>query len=233
MLAFAACGSAPGAGEPDASEPSPDIALDAQAATGFGELASACGVLDDRELLGADPELFRGSITFARGFSDPIDRPLLTPGGLRMIETPNAGGSSALSEVFAFEQLARCELAALLKTETEIVYDHQGKITDLEVAIDGHKLGVSVVRAMTFPLGQPYTVDAATTIIRRKLEDIQVSSANVSAQDRWTKQILAVLAYDDQHAEVVEQVWSGFDAAVRGDAVLVVTVTHGDDAFIY
>ena len=230
-VALAACGVSPTAGVPDAGAPAPDAAE--QTSAGFGDIAGACGVLDDRELLGPTPQLFRGSMTFARGFSDPMDRPLLTPGGLRMIETPNAGGNSVLSEVFAFEQLARCELAALLKTETEIVYDQHGKITDLEVAIDGHKIGVSVVRAMTFPVGQPYTIDAATTIIRRKLEDIQVSSAHVSAADRWTKQILAVVAYDDQHADVVAQVWSGFDASVRGDTLLVVTVTHGDDMFLY
>jgi hypothetical protein len=238
VLALAACGSSPSEVPPDVGEPAPDAAppIDAPGGVplaGFGELAGACGILDDSELLGPAPELFRGSITFARGFEDPADRPLLTAGGLRMIQTPNAGGSSAMSEVFAFEQLARCELAGLLKTETEIVYDTQGKITDLEVVIDEHKIGVSVVRAMTFPFGEPYTVEAATTIMQRKLEDIQASSTNVSEQDRWEKQILAVLAYDDQHADMVEQVWSGFDATIRADTVLVVTVTSGDDLFIY
>jgi hypothetical protein len=233
-----ACGGtaevAPDASAQD-SAPAIDASIDAPEGVplaGFGDLAGECGVLDDSELLGSMPVLFRGSLTFARAYRDPDDRPLLTPGGKRMMETPNAGGSSGMSEAFAFEQLARCELAGLLKTETEIVYDQQGTITDLEVVIDTHKVGVSVVRAMTFPFGQPYTVEAATTIIQRKLEDIQQSSANVSEQDRWVKQILAVIAYDDQHADVVDQVWMGFDAAIRADTVLVVTVTHGDDMFI-
>ena len=73
---------------------------------------------------------------------DPADRPLLTPGGQRLAATPNAGGSSGLSEIFAYEQLARCEAATLLHTETEIMYDGTGKITDMEVSIDGHKIGV-------------------------------------------------------------------------------------------
>jgi hypothetical protein len=200
---------------------------------GFGDLSGACGVLDEPELTGADPALFRNALNFARRFEDPADRPLLTAGGLHMIETPNAGGSSGMSEVFAFEELARCELAGLLKTETEIVYTTPGKITDLEVTIDGHKIGVSVTRAVQFPFGNPYTTEAATTLIQRKLEDILVSSTNVSPEDRWEKQILSVLAYDDQHADVVEQVWAGFDAAVRADTLLVVTVTNGADDFIY
>jgi hypothetical protein len=71
-------------------------------------------------------------------------------GGRTLVETPNAGGSSGYSEVFAFEQLAACEMAGLLKTETQIVYDTAGKITDILVTIDGKKIGVSVVRAVQF-----------------------------------------------------------------------------------
>ncbi len=239
----AACG-APGAADPDAAgtpdSPAPDSSLDAPTdgaggvpLMGFGDLAGMCGILGEPELVGATPQLFRDELTFARRYNDPADRPLLTAGGLHMVETPNAGGSSVFSEVFAYEQLARCELASLLKTETEIVYDTPGKITDLEVSIDGHKIGVSVTRAMTFPFGQPYTVSAATTLIQRKLEDIQAATANVSTQDRWDKQVLAILAYDDQHADVVKQVWDGFDASIRADTIVLVTVTHGDDTFIY
>ncbi|MEO8704375.1 MAG: hypothetical protein ABI867_30250 [Kofleriaceae bacterium] len=240
-MVLVACGGGGGSALPpevDAPPQPPDIdappdAHEGVPLAGFGDLAGQCGVLNEPELAGIDPALFRGTLTFERGFVDPADRPLLTAGGLHMAETPNAGGSSAMSEVFAFEQLARCELAGLLKTETEIVYTTPGKITDLEVTIDSHKIGVSVTRAVMFPFGQPYTEAAATTLIQRKLEDILVSTANVSPEDHWDKQILAVLAYDDQHADVVEQAWAGFDASVRADTLLVVTVTNGDDAFIY
>lgn len=232
LALLAACGDS-GSSTPDvdafvATDAAPDAAP-----TAFGEIGGACNQLNDPELTGAMPLLFHSSLTFARRYNDPADRPLLTPGGQEIVATPNAGGSSIYSEVFAFEQLARCELAALLKTETEIVYDTQGKITDILVEIDGKKIGVSVVRAVQFPFGQPYTLQNATTIIQRKLEDIQASSMNVSAQDRWVKQVLAVLAYDDQHADTVKSAWLGMDASVRADTVLVVTATHGDDTFIY
>lgn len=240
LAIVAACGS-PGAGSPDADgappDGAPDVSIDAPAGgvplAGFGDLSGMCGVLNDPELTGPTPMLFRDSLNFIRRYNDPADRPLLTPGGQHMAATPNAGGNSGFSEIFAYEELARCELATFLKSETEIIYDTTGKITDLEVTIDGHKIGVSVTRAVMFPFGTPYTTDAATTLIQRKLTEIQESTANVSAQDRWQKQILAVLAYDDQHADVVAQVWAGFDASVRADTIVVVTVTNGDDTFIY
>ena len=237
FVLFALLGCGGGSDSPAIDAPtSIDAAIDASGTVplmGFGDISGMCGVLNDPELTGGTPLFFRDALTFMRRYNDPADRPLLTMGGQKIAATPNAGGSSLFSEVFAFEQLARCELAGLLKTETEIVYDTMGKITDILVQIDGKKIGVSVVRAVQFPFGSPYTVEAATTIIQRKLEDIQASSMNVSAQDRWVKQILAVLAYDEQHVDTVETAWLGMAANVRADTVLVVTATHGDDTFIY
>lgn len=237
LLALVGCGD-PEPASPDAPPASPDAAavdvdapLDAPAV--FGDLAGMCGVLDDPELTGPSPLMVRASLTFARAFVDPVDRVLLTPGGRRIAETPNAGGSSALSEVFAFEQLARCEIASLLKTETEITYDTAGKITDILVEVDGHKIGVSVTRAVAFPFGSTYSLSDATTLLMRKLGDVQASSMNVSAADRWEKQILAYLAWDDATADTVAQAWSMIDASTKGDTILLVTVTHGEDVFIY
>jgi hypothetical protein len=208
-----------------------DAAIDGPA--GFGDLSGMCGVLAAADLTGPTPELFRVTMTFARGYVDPDDRPLLTPGGQVLAATPNAGGSSGLSEIFAFEQLARCEHASLLKTETQIVYSTTGKITDMEVQIGADKIGVSVTRAQTYPLGMPYTLDAATMLITRKLDDIQTSSADVSAGDRWTKQILAILAWDSQAADTMTQAWNMLGADVKADTLVVITATDGDDTFIY
>jgi len=239
LILVTACGSHGGSpAAPDASDDAVgeiDAAADAAGVplAGFGDLSGMCGVLAVADLTGPTPELFRDTLTFTRRYNDPADRPLLTPGGQHLAATPNAGGSSGLSEIFAYEELARCELAQLLKTETEIVYDQTGKITDLEVMMDGHKIGVSVTRAQTYPLGQPYPLDTATTLISRKLTDIQASTANVSAGDRWDKQILAVLAWDDQAADTVAQAWGMLDPSVKANTLVVVTTTGGDDTFIY
>ena len=230
---FAGC-SEPASSPPDAPgmpDAAPDASPDAPA--GFGTLGGMCGVLAQMQLTGPTPELFTTTFTFQRAYKDPDDRGLLTPGARRLVETPNAGGSSGLSEAFAYEQLARCEMAALLKTETEIVYDTPGKITDMLVSIDSHKIGVNPVRAFGYPLGTPYDLASAQTLITRKLRDIRESTANVSAGDRWEKQILLVFAWDDQAADIVRQVWMGADAQTRFDTIVLMAVTHGEDQFIY
>jgi hypothetical protein len=231
---LAACSGPDAATQPDAAT-MPDGAIEIDApptATGFGELSGMCGVLDT-ELTEASPSLIRARFTFARGYNDSADRALLTPGGQTLAATPNAGGSSGLSEIFAYEQVARCEQATLLKTETQVVYDVMGKITDMLVTIDGEKIGISVTRVQTYPLGTPYELSAATTLITKKLNDIKASTMNVSMADEWKKQILALLAWDDAAADVMEQAWNGLDASVKADTIVLMTTTDGDDTFIY
>jgi hypothetical protein len=247
VVVIAVVAAACGGGEPaddvaDAAAPGADAAgVDAREADaggvplpGFGDIVGMCGVIDDAALDATAPAWFGGELTFADRYDDPDDRPALTPGGLEILLDGNAGGSSVYSEVFAFEWLARCELAALIKSETEIVYDDpSSKKADILVEIDGRKVGVSVTRAVTYPFGDPYTLDAATTLLDRKLDDIQLATAAVSAADRWSKQMLSILAYDLQHAQMAMTAWSMLDAETRDDTILIVSITSGDDLFVY
>ena len=216
-----------GAGSADAARPD----AGGLPLAGFGDLSGDCDVLDD-ELTAAGPSRFQSAIDFAVGFSDE-EAGQLTEGGRTMLAEGNAGGSSLYSEVFAFELLARCELAPLVKTETEVDYDQPGAITDLLVSIDGEKIGVSVTRAVGYPFDDPYTAGQAEELLERKLEDILESSAHVSAGDRWQKQILAVVAYGAGHAASLTAALDQIDAETRADTIVWILVTDGADDFIY
>ncbi len=208
---------------------------DAAMAPGFGTIAGPCGRLDT-ELTSAEPFLFDTRLDFMMdAFDDPAERPLLTAGAQTILEEGTAGGSSGLSEAFAFEVLARCEGATLLKTETNIDYEmsHTGSITDILVMIGTEKIGVSVTRAFVFPTTDPYTVARATDLLTDKLAGVLESSAGVTAADAWTKQILAVVAYGTMHAESIATAWASLDASLRADTIVYVIVTDGDDMPLY
>ena len=190
-----------------------------------------CGVLDS-ELTSTTPSAFSNRALFDREYTD-LDEPALSDGGREIIADGNAGGSSIHSEVFAHEFLESCEGALLLKTETEIVYDGPSKRTDFLAAIDGVSIGVSVTRAQTFPLDEPLSDVAALALLDGKLADILESTANVSAADRWSKQILAVVVYNDQHLAALETALAAIDALTRADTIVWMTVTDGPDQFIY
>jgi len=202
---------------------------------GYGELSGSCGDIDADDLLDEDPEILVGGIDLTG--EDPItleDPEGLTPGAQQMIEDGNLGGSSLWSEVFAFEVLARCEGATLIKSEGQIGYQSSGgKKTDILVEIDGMKVGVSVVRAVSYPPGDPYPLADALDVLEGKLDDIILSSANVVPEDAWGKQILSVIAQTEEHAESMLAAWDELDDETRHDTIVFVTVTDGDDAFIY
>jgi hypothetical protein len=202
-------------------------------AAGFGEISGDCGSLDDN-LSSPVPSFVDNIIDFgSNGYDDPAERPQLTPGGAEIIIDGNAGGSSLWSEVFAYEVLARCEGAVLYKTETEVNYTAAGSITDLVIDIEGERYGVSVVRSFVFPPGTPLTAAEAAIRLQGKLDDILESTANVDPADAWRRQVLAVVAPEPDHIEVLRLAWQSLDPATQADTILYVTLTEGADEFLY
>ena len=51
--------------------------------------------------------------------------------------------------------------------------------------------------------------------------------------DCWEKQILAVVAQTSGHADAIVQAFAMVDVATKADTIVAVTVTEGEDAFIY
>jgi hypothetical protein len=123
----------------------------------------------------------------------------------------------------------------LLKTEGKISYkDSGGKKTDLLLEIDARKVGVSVTRAYHYPPENPFTEAEAAALLQKKLADLPLSQANATSQDAWAHSILHVLAYNAQYASAVESAWDNLvSPATKGDALLVLTVTDGNDSFMY
>jgi hypothetical protein len=198
---------------------------------GFGTIQGDCGPIDSTELLSSGPFVFHTNLDFA---SMVFNYAALSPGGKIVHDDGNLGGSSLHSEIFSYEVLYRCELAALLKTEGKIEYQPSAtKKTDLLVQLDGYKIGVSVTRAFAFPAGSTYSVAQAQGLLEGKLADILISTQGVKPVDSWQKQILHVLAYNEQHRDALKQAYPNVPAKTKADTIVMVTVTDGDDGFIY
>ena len=198
---------------------------------GYGVISGVCGDIDLEDIASAAPQLLETTLDFTnRPVFDPM---LLTAEGQAMVAQGNLGGSSLYSEVFAFEMLERCDGAKLLKTEAEILYATNSKKTDILVEIDGQKVGVSVVRAMSYPEGAAYPVSQALAVLEGKLADILKSSTSVAPEDAWKKQILSVLAQTPAHAMAIEEAYTMIDPATKADTIVAITVTEGTDQFIY
>lgn len=200
-----------------------------------GVITGTCGVLDD-ELTSPMPYFFSNEMFFDEPWSS-ADTDRISEGGAEILRDGTAGGSSGYSEVFAFEVLHRCEGAELIKSETEIVYDTPGRITDILVRIDGMPIGVSVTRAVTVTgmcmRADTYTEMQAEDLLTDKLTGINESTMNVSAEDRWVKQILFVLADTMAGVDMFRTVWERLDPTLRADTILYVSMSTGMDGWIY
>jgi hypothetical protein len=120
-----------------------------------------------------------------------------------MAATPNAGGSSGLSEIFAYEQLARCEGAVFLKSETEIVYaPPTSKKTDLEVMLGTHKLGVSVTRACT------RTSSSSSSYARPRVSSSSTSRVTLSSSDSSCVWMVSAGSSGTSYGSLIPVKWS-------------------------
>ncbi len=200
----------------------------------LGTLSGSCGEVRG-ELTKTSPSLKTDALIFVTG--EVYNKTSLSTGGQKLFDEPNAGGSSGESEAMSFEVLHYCEGATLLKTETEVTYGPApdggaNSITDILVEIDGKKVGVSVTRAYK-PANQGAQTDAEIkSLLEKKLNGINASTARVSQADKWVKQVLHVFAATQASVEGIERVLPGIDAAVRADTIVLVTKTIGG-GFIY
>ncbi len=146
----------------------------------------------------------------------------------------SGSGSSVYSEALAMEVLGRLYGAVLLKTETEINYVDSGGIkTDFLVDIQENKIGITVTRAVSYPMDETLTLNQANDILVNKLEDIQLSTANVSAADLWEKQFLIVFTTTFNNKNILVSAVDLIDTGTKGDTLIIIIQTEGDDVFIY
>ena len=196
---------------------------------GFGEIEGDCGLLLDAPI-SSTGFVIQNSIDFATLTLNDED---LSAGSQEILSDGNLNNGSIYSEIFAFEMLYRCETATVLQTETEVEYtDPNGKKTDLIIAIDEQHFGVSVTRAFNYPPEEPYTQEAAVTLLEDKLSDIELSTANVS-NPTWERQILSIIAYSPEHVSQITSAWEHLDDNSKGNTIIYVTATNGDDQFLY
>jgi hypothetical protein len=188
-----------------------------------------CGVLDS-ELTDAQSHLFttEGSVAHCEFIPGA-----LTPGG-REILADSDGGSATYSEVIAYELLAQCESALLLKTDSAIGYlDAGGKRAAALLSISGVRIGLSVKRAVGYPYIDPLTLANAQLLLDRALQDVIYSSANVGPEDAWAKQILVLETPSAGSRDILITAYSLASEELKSSTIVWIVVTFGDCGFIY
>ena len=147
---------------------------------------------------------------------------------LRMLNLPNAGGSSLLSEVLSCEMLYRCLGARLAKTEMEIRYFFAYQpMTDYTISLpglaSGYHVGVSVTRAFAYK--GAYRRSECRKLLKKKLSGITASTRNVM-DERLFKQILHVWVPNGKVARTVQATYRTLSTELTRNSVVVISVVN-------
>eukprot|EP00658_Telonema_sp_P-2_P022745 TRINITY_DN19102_c0_g1_i1.p1 TRINITY_DN19102_c0_g1~~TRINITY_DN19102_c0_g1_i1.p1 ORF type:complete len:276 (-),score=55.03 TRINITY_DN19102_c0_g1_i1:142-969(-) len=164
----------------------------------------------------------------------------LSDGGHQIMNTPNAGGNSVVSEVTSFELLRRLIRARLSKTEMDIRYNfpEHSKKTDYVVTVpqpDGtseRQIAISVTRAMQHSTTQEYSYEHAERLIHKKLLCVLFSNRNVLKRDRWAQQVLHILTDDVRKARLLKKAFKRADPELKRGVVVICSVTK-NARFVY
>ena len=70
-------------------------------------------------------------------------------------------------------------------------------------------------------------------LVSDKLSDVLLSAANADPSNAWDYTILHVIAYDGSYADQVEAAYTTLPDGLKDDTAVVVTVTDGNDDFVY
>ncbi|KAF9404227.1 hypothetical protein BGZ94_004285 [Podila epigama] len=152
---------------------------------------------------------------------------------LRMLNTPNAGGNSLLSEVLSCEMLHRCLGSTLVKTEMEIKYLFAYQpITDYTVCLPNLSprmhVGVSVTRAFAFK--GAYRRGDCRKLLLKKLRGILASTRNV-IDERIFKQILHVWVPNGKVARTVQATYKTLPIDITRNTVVIISVVNAPWVF--
>lgn len=154
---------------------------------------------------------------------------------LRILNEPNAGGTSENSEAMSMEVLGRVFGARLCHTEMTLRYWPEGsKKTDYSVSLpDGQVMAVSVTRAADYRGPGTFTEESASYLLRKKLQGVIESNRNVIKEMRWKKQILHVWVPSQRIAKMLQRAYRRLRSSVKANTIVLVTLICDAEFFVF
>lgn len=154
----------------------------------------------------------------------------------RSITIDNAGGQSAISEMYSIDYFTQMYGATNTIFEKEVSYWIDYKMVDFICTIESQRVGVSVARAMGYPTSNKFTSEMASKLLFKKLYGLIVARNAVVKTQSFFTSILHIWCQDAHVANLLRDAFSNLDdddygLDVRG--VLLLQLTICDDPQLY
>lgn len=154
----------------------------------------------------------------------------------RSMTIENAGGKSAVSEMYSIDYFNRMHSSENTIFEQEVGYWIDYKMVDFICTINGSRVGVSVARAMGYPTIDDFTADHAIRLLQRKLYGLIVARNAVVKDQSFYKSILHIWCQNQAVADLLQQAYADLDdndygLDVKGILLLQLTVCSDDQLY--
>lgn len=157
----------------------------------------------------------------------------------RVLDSPNAGGSSELSEAFSMQILHDHFGAHTIQTEMEIKYwsDHW-KRCDFVTKVRNEFVAVSVTRVATPPMNRKklghspkivFNREMAIHLLDKKLYGLVVARAGFM-DEGYYRSWLHILCQTDEEVDILRSAYDELTPELQSDIEVIVTQVTGDDA---
>ena len=129
----------------------------------------------------------------------------------QIVDEPNAGGASVVSEALSAEYMCRMFNATGVVTEMQIPYfsPHWKKV-DYLITIHNERVGVSVTRAMGYPTPAAFTTEDAERLCRKKLNGLVIARAGIVPTVGYCRSILHCWCQTDRIAHLMANAFEAF-----------------------
>mmetsp|Transcript_12538 Transcript_12538/g.18936 ORF Transcript_12538/g.18936 Transcript_12538/m.18936 type:complete len:245 (+) Transcript_12538:114-848(+) len=135
----------------------------------------------------------------------------------KVLDEPNAGGTSVVSEALSAEYMVRRFGAQDIVTEMAIQYWFPNwKKIDYIATIFGGRVGISVTRAMGYPYASDFKMEDAVRLCQKKLNGLVVARAGISPAFSYERSILHCWC---QTQEISNMMYIAFHEMIARDKI--------------
>lgn len=161
------------------------------------------------------------------------DRFRLSAVAQKVLDSPNAGGNSIVSEAVSAEILHRLYRAHDIKTEMEIeYYYHNWKIADFLIRIGKKNVGVSVTRCMSFPDPNGLTMKDARDLLKKKINGLVLARNAISEKDSFYTSVLHIFCQRKRNVYILQKAWKSLPKSLKDNVIVICTIAE-DAEFVF
>ena len=149
--------------------------------------------------------------------------------------TENAGGKSEVSEALSINYFNERFKAKDFVLEMQIEYWMKYKMCDYICKINNQRIGVSVTRAMGYPLADDFNEQSAYILLKKKIHGLVIARSSVSKKHEFSMSVLHIWCQNQRIADLLKKIYPRVISEDDKDSIyeVILLLTVCEKSYIY